>query len=132
MPLGDKQAARQLCAEEIQFARRQGAGRALGVALHAGGVTEGGARRIEPLTEAVTVLRSAPTPLQLARALTGLGAAHRRAGARTTAREILREGLDLARAMGASLRQSGPARARGRWRRVPPRRRLRPRRAHPR
>jgi DNA-binding NarL/FixJ family response regulator len=48
----------------------------------------------------VTVLRSAPAPLELARALTDLGAAHRRAGARLTAREILREGLDLAHAMG--------------------------------
>jgi DNA-binding NarL/FixJ family response regulator len=68
--------------------------------LHAGGVVEGGARGIELLTEAVTVLRSAPAPLELARALTELGAAHRRAGARTTAREILREGLDLAHATG--------------------------------
>jgi DNA-binding CsgD family transcriptional regulator len=98
--LGDRQAARQLCADEIQLARRWGAGRALGVALHAAGVAEGGAPGIELLTEAVTVLRSAPAPLELARALTDLGAAHRRAGARTTAREILRVGLDLAHTMG--------------------------------
>jgi DNA-binding CsgD family transcriptional regulator/tetratricopeptide (TPR) repeat protein len=98
--LGDRRAARRLCAEEIQFARRWGAGRAVGVALHAAGVAEGSARGIELLTEAVTVLRSAPAPLELARALTELGAAHRRAGARTTARAILREGLDLAHATG--------------------------------
>ena len=98
--LGDGQAARALCADEIQSARRWAAGRALGIALHAGGVVEGRTRGIDLLTEAVTVLRSAPAPLELARALTDLGAAHRRAGARLTAREILREGLDLAHAMG--------------------------------
>lgn len=98
--LGDTPAARRLCAEEIESARCWGAGRALGVALHAAGVAEGGAHGIELLTEAVTVLRSSPAPLELARALTGLGAAHRRAGSRTKAREILREGLDLAHTMG--------------------------------
>ena len=98
--LGDGQAARALCADEIQSARRWAAGRALGVALHAAGVVEGRTRGIDLLTEAVTVLRSAPAPLELARALTDLGAAHRRAGARLTAREILREGLDLAHATG--------------------------------
>jgi DNA-binding CsgD family transcriptional regulator len=98
--LGDGQAARALCADEIRSARRWAAGRALGIALHAAGVVEGRTRGIDLLTEAVTVLRSAPAPLELARALTDLGAAHRRAGARLTAREILREGLDLAHAMG--------------------------------
>ena len=98
--LGDSPAATRLCAEEIEFARRWGAARALGIALHAAGVADGTGRGIEQLTEAVTVLRVAPAPLELARALVDLGAAHRRAGARTTAREILREGLDLAHAMG--------------------------------
>ena len=79
--LGDKQAARALCADEIGSARRWAAGRALGVALHAAGVVEGGTQGIDLLTEAVTVLRPSPAPLELARALTDLGAAHRRAGA---------------------------------------------------
>ena len=48
----------------------------------------------------MTVLRPSPAPLELARALIDLGAAYRRASARTRAREILREGLDLAHAMG--------------------------------
>ena len=100
LALGDTQAARRLCAEEIEAARCWGAGRALGIALHAAGVAEGGARGIGLLTEAVGMLRPAPAPLELARALTDLGAAHRRAGARTKAREMLREGLDLAHAMG--------------------------------
>jgi DNA-binding CsgD family transcriptional regulator len=98
--LGDKRAAARLCAEEIRLARRWRAGRALGIALHAAGVAAGGARGIGLLTDAVAALRPAPAPLELARALTGLGAAQRRAGARTTARQTLREGLDLAHAMG--------------------------------
>lgn len=63
-------------------------------------MADGTGRGIEQLTEAVTVLRVAPAPLELARALVDLGAAYRRAGARTTAHEILREGLDLAHAKG--------------------------------
>jgi len=57
-------------------------------------------RGIELLTEAVAVLRGSPARLELARALLDLGAAHRRAGPRGLARELLRESLDLARALG--------------------------------
>jgi DNA-binding CsgD family transcriptional regulator/tetratricopeptide (TPR) repeat protein len=96
--LGDRQRARRLCAEEIGLARRWGASRAIGVALRAAGVIEGG--NIEQLSEAVTVLRASPAPLELARALVDLGAAHRRAGARTRAREVLYEALDLAHSTG--------------------------------
>ena len=46
------------------------------------------------------MLRAAPAPLELARALIDLGAAHRRAGARTRAREVLYEALDLAHSTG--------------------------------
>jgi len=98
--LGDKEAASRLCADEIALARGWSAGRALGIALHAGGLVARGADGAELLTEAVAVLRPAPAPLELARALIDLGAAQRRAGARTEARELLREGLDLAYAMG--------------------------------
>ena len=55
---------------------------------------------IELLTEAVSVLRRSPARLELARALIDLGAAQRRAGSRARAREVLREGLDLAHALG--------------------------------
>jgi len=98
--LGDKQAASRLCAEEIALARGWGAGRALGIALRAGGLVARGAGGAGLLTEAVAVLRPAPAPLELARALIDLGAAQRRAGARTRARELLREGLDRAHARG--------------------------------
>ena len=96
--LGDCREARRLCAEEVELARRWGASRGLGIALRAAGVAEGGS--IELLTEAVSVLRPSPARLELARALIDLGAAQRRAGSRARAREVLREGLDLAHALG--------------------------------
>jgi tetratricopeptide (TPR) repeat protein len=80
--LGDKQRASRLCTEEVELARRWGAARALGIALRAAGVVEGTERGIGLLTEAVTILRSSPAPLELARALIDLGAARRRAGSR--------------------------------------------------
>jgi DNA-binding CsgD family transcriptional regulator len=98
--LGDRREASRLCAEEIEFARQWGAARGLGIALRAAAVAEGGDRGLELLTEAVTVLRRSPARLELARALLDLGAAHRRAGSRTRAREYLRESLDLAHALG--------------------------------
>ncbi len=98
--LGDAQAAGRLCAEEIALARRWGGARALGIALRAAGVVSGGDRGVELLTEAVDVLRPSPAALELARALIDLGSAHRRAGDRCLARELLREGLHLAHALG--------------------------------
>jgi DNA-binding CsgD family transcriptional regulator len=98
--LGDCREARRLCAEEIELARQWGAPRGLGIALRAAGAAEGAGRGIELLTEAVSVLRPSPARLELARALIDLGAAHRRAGSRARARDFLREGLDLAHALG--------------------------------
>ena len=98
--LGDRDAARSLVQEEIELARRWGATREIGVALRAAGLVEGGGRGIELLTESVSVLRRSSARLELARALLDLGAAHRRAGIRGTARDLLRESLDLAHALG--------------------------------
>jgi DNA-binding CsgD family transcriptional regulator len=98
--LGDRRLADRLLAEEIGLARQWGADRAVGVALRAAGMTDRTGRGIELLTEAVAVLRRSPARLELARALFDLGAAHRRAGARGQARELLRESLDLAHALG--------------------------------
>ncbi|MGH3236240.1 MAG: LuxR C-terminal-related transcriptional regulator, partial [Streptosporangiaceae bacterium] len=98
--LGDCCTARRLCAEEIELVRQWGADRGLGIALRAAGMAEGAGRGIDLLTEAVSVLRRSPARLELARALIDLGAARRRAGSRARAREFLREGLDLAHAMG--------------------------------
>ena len=98
--LGDRRLADRLLAEETGLARTWGADRAVGVALRAAGVTDRTGRGIELLTEAVAVLRRSPARLELARALLDLGASHRRAGTRGLARELLRESLDLAHALG--------------------------------
>jgi len=98
--LGDREAARRLAGEEIGLARRWGATREIGVALRAAGLVEGGGAGIDLLAESVTVLRESSARLELARALLDLGAARRRAGARGAARDLLRESLDLAHALG--------------------------------
>ena len=98
--LGDSEAARRLAGEELGLARRWGAAREIGVALRAAGLAEGGERGIGLLAEAVIVLRGSTARLELARALLDLGAAHRRAGARGIARDLLRESLDLAHGLG--------------------------------
>ncbi|MFL5885651.1 MAG: LuxR C-terminal-related transcriptional regulator, partial [Thermoleophilaceae bacterium] len=74
---------------------------AVGMALRAAGLVEGGERRIELLAEAADVLADAPARLERARALTDLGAALRQANRRIAAREPLRLALDLADACGA-------------------------------
>jgi DNA-binding CsgD family transcriptional regulator len=98
--LSERQQARQLCAEEIALARRWGASTAIGIALRAAALIGDADRRIDVLTQAVAALRDSPARLELARALIDLGAACRRAGSTSQAREHLREGLDLAHAAG--------------------------------
>ena len=100
--LGDIEAGRRLAHEEIDLASRWGASREIGVALRAAGLVEGGGRGIELLTEAVSVLRRSTARLELARALLDLGAARRRTGTRAAARDLLRESLDLAHALGGT------------------------------
>jgi hypothetical protein len=65
-------------------------------------VVEGGAPGIDLLGQSVAVLREAPAPLELARALIDLGSALRRRGSRAQARELLREGLDIAHGRGGT------------------------------
>jgi DNA-binding CsgD family transcriptional regulator len=96
-------AARALAAEELERARRFGQPRGIGVALRACGILRGGADGIALLVEAADVLRASPARLELARTLYHLGAAQRRAGQRSAAREPLREVLVLAQECGASL-----------------------------
>ena len=96
-------AAQALVAEELEHARRFGQPRGIGVALRACGILRGGADGIELLAEAAEVLRASPARLELARTLYHLGAAQRRSGQRSAAREPLREVLSLAQECGASL-----------------------------
>ncbi len=93
--------ARALAEEELALARRWGDPLAIGASLRVLGLVEGGEAGIGLLREAVEVLAGSEARLEHARALVDLGAALRRANRRTEARERLREGVDLARRVGA-------------------------------
>jgi DNA-binding CsgD family transcriptional regulator len=108
--LGHSVEARQLARAVVRTARGFGRPRALGVALRAAGLSEGGEHGLGLLGEAVTALERSQAPVELARALTDHGAALRRAGQRTEARTQLERGLDLAHHCGAR-RIAGQARA---------------------
>ena len=92
---GEHAEAQALAASELEAARRWGAPRAIGVALHAAGVAADDGDQ-DLLTEAVTVLAASDARLEHARALTELGALLRRRGERSAARERLGQALDLA------------------------------------
>jgi DNA-binding CsgD family transcriptional regulator len=99
--LGDQERAEELIADDLSIARQFGAPHAVGVALRAAGLIEGGTRGLERLAEAAATLERSGSDLELARTLTDHGAALRRAGRRREAREPLRRGLDLATRCGA-------------------------------
>ena len=101
LAVGAPAEARALAAEEVALAQAYNAPRALGIALRAAGLTEGGKRGIELLRQAVRVLEGSAARLEHARAMSDLGAALRRAGQRAESREILRPALDLAHRCGA-------------------------------
>ena len=101
LQLGDRDEARRLAAEELELARTWGAPRALGAALRAAGLAEGGARGLGLLEEAVEALTNSPAKLEHAKARTELGAALRRANRRSEAREQLRRAVELATICGA-------------------------------
>ena len=97
----DPTRARELAEEEVTLARKFGAARAIGMALRAAGLVLGSREGIDRLEEAVVVLAASPARLEHARAVADLGAALRRAGRGTAARNRLAEGLDGAVACGA-------------------------------
>lgn len=100
--LGNLDAAREAAAEEVALAREFGAPRPLGMALRCSGLAEGGRGGIALLGGSVEALRRSPAALELARALTDLGAELRRQGSRAKAREPLREALAMAQRFGAT------------------------------
>jgi DNA-binding CsgD family transcriptional regulator/tetratricopeptide (TPR) repeat protein len=102
LELGDRREARRLAAEELDLARTWGAPRALGAALRAVGLAEGGVAGIALLEEAVAVLTESPAKLEHAKARTELGAALRRGNRRAKAREHLRRAVELATICGAA------------------------------
>ncbi len=99
---GERDEAIALAHQEVALAREFEVPRELGMALRAAGLAEGGAAGTKLLREAVSVLEDTPARLEFARALTDLGAALRRQGQRSEAREPLRAGLALAEECGAT------------------------------
>ena len=94
--------ANALAEAELERANWLAQPRGVGVALRACGVVAGGDDGIALLEEAVACLRSSPARLELARTLCDLGAAQRRAGKRSAARQQLREAAGLAAQCGAT------------------------------
>jgi DNA-binding CsgD family transcriptional regulator/tetratricopeptide (TPR) repeat protein len=90
--------AADLAAEELELARTWGAAGALGRALRAHGLV---AADLDDLHESVEVLAGSPWRLEHAHSLIELGAATRRDGHRTAAREPLHAGMELAHACAA-------------------------------
>lgn len=99
--LGRVDEARALVRAEMELTRATGRPRALGIALRAGGLIEGGGVGLELLAESVSVLETSPARGELARALTDYGAALRRAGQPKQARSVLEQALDVAYHCGA-------------------------------
>jgi DNA-binding CsgD family transcriptional regulator len=98
---GDRDALEAHTGEMLRDARSWGTPRAIGMALRAAGLAEGGASGLELLEEAAATLERSPARVEHARALADFGAALRRSGRRSDAREPLRAALDLADSCGA-------------------------------
>jgi DNA-binding CsgD family transcriptional regulator len=96
LDLGERARALALAHDEMSVARQVGASGAIGVALRAVGLVEGGDVGLRHLEEAADVLGSSHARLEYARVLTDLGAALRRSGQVRLAREKLRAAMDLA------------------------------------
>jgi DNA-binding CsgD family transcriptional regulator len=99
--LGERERALDMAQAELADVKVFGAPRALGVALRAAGLAQGGNEGIGLLGESVASLRKSPGALERAHSLAELGAAMRRNGCRSAAREPLAEALDLAARCGA-------------------------------
>ena len=98
---GETGEARRMCAEELELARAFGAPRAIGMALRAAGIVEGGSAGLELVREAVELLGRSPARLEHARALTDLGEMLEREERRVDACDVLRPALELAHRCGA-------------------------------
>jgi DNA-binding CsgD family transcriptional regulator len=101
--LGETEEAATLAREEVDLAGAWGSPGALGRALRILGSIEGGDKGIERIWQAVAILADSPARLEHAYALANLGAALRRANRRADAREPLRQSLEFAQRVGATL-----------------------------
>jgi DNA-binding CsgD family transcriptional regulator len=98
---GDPAEADTRATEALDLARGWGAPGAIGSALRVHGELTGGDAGLTELRESAALLESSPFRLEYARALLALGAAMRRTGARSEAREPLRDAFQIADADGA-------------------------------
>ncbi|HEX8869719.1 MAG TPA: LuxR family transcriptional regulator [Lentzea sp.] len=98
LALGERDQAFRLAAQELELARDWGLAVPIGVALRVFGVVSGNEALLE---EAVTMLRTSPARLELARALVDWGVALRSAGRGPEALAALRQGYDVAKRCGA-------------------------------
>src|SRR4029077_11831937 len=99
--LGERERARDVAQAELADVKVFGAPRALGIALRVAGLAEGGSKGLELVESSAAILRRSPALLERAHSLAELGAALRRDGRRSSAREPLAEALDLAARCGA-------------------------------
>ena len=102
LQLSDEPRAHDLAAQELDLATKQQVAGAVGQALIAIGVIEGGEDGIRRLQDAVNILEGSPRVLTLARALAELGSMLRRNRQRQAARGFLVDALDLAHRHGAT------------------------------
>lgn len=101
--------AERLVADDLAIANQWDTARYRGTALRAAGLVEGGEHGIELLRESVALLERSQSLLERLRAMLSLGAALRRAGRQTEAREWLRRTLDEAHRSGARLMEGQAA-----------------------
>ena len=99
---GDTGEAVALAERELELARGVGTAGAIGRALRVVGLLRGGADGLGLLDESLAALAGSAWRLEHARTLVELGAAIRRSGRRSDAREPLHAGMELAHACGAA------------------------------
>jgi DNA-binding CsgD family transcriptional regulator len=102
MAAGEPRVARRHADELDALAARYGGGRLLGIAHRTAARVREGDEALGLLHRAAATLERSEARLELARTLLELGAAQRRAGRRTEARETLRRAVDVAGACGAA------------------------------
>ncbi|KDN19429.1 helix-turn-helix transcriptional regulator [Amycolatopsis rifamycinica] len=101
LALGQTDDAARLAEEDITAAARWGAARPLGTALTTMGLVREDDEAERALQKAITTLRSSPSRLQLATALTELGTLQARHGQSEKAIETLRQAVELSEQCGA-------------------------------
>jgi DNA-binding CsgD family transcriptional regulator len=98
---GRRAEARDVAGEGLEIARAWGARWPLGMATRVAGLVEGGPGGLLQLREAESLLADGPARLEHARALVDLGAALRRNGSLTEARDVLARAADMTAHIGA-------------------------------